>query len=358
MKPRLPVESGVAATPRQLVEALHQRVAGARTQLQELVAQPLGLLIDRLITQNQMTQNRKGLVVHALHSAETWLRTRPVDEFDGLSWPAFRAAVLLHVAKLASHPYGKKGDPGTAAPPPLQLPDSPGYQSQTLFLPHDQIGRYWFGGDWFGGKHASDGSLWVLLADITGHGYCAYLLAATMPAVWQSCWQALGPSAQEPAELLSAMHNLLEECLPDGIYVECTLVRLSREGAVTVSPAGGTRLILRRGETARPDLVTLRGTWLGLSPPRQADQQSWHLDEGDELVLGTDGMFDQLVDGLGPDLANVLQCPRRQSQFAEHIRQLIRQALERSPQRDDITMVALRRRTNEKAPEGNGYLEE
>src|SRR4051794_15431923 len=191
MKPRLPVESGAATTPRELVEALQQRVAGARLQLWDLVGGPLGLLIDRLIVQNKLLQTREGLVVHALHSAETWLRTRPANDFDRLSWPAFRAAVLLQVAKLAAHPFGKKVDLRTAASPLLVLPESPQYQSQTFFLPHDRIGDYWFGGDWFGGQHASDGSLWVLLADITGHGYFAYLLATTLPAVWQSCWQAL-----------------------------------------------------------------------------------------------------------------------------------------------------------------------
>ena len=47
------------------------------------------------------------------------------------------------------------------------------------------------------------------------------------------------------------------------------------------------------GGAPRADLLKLRGTWLGLRAPTARDQQTWRLDAGDELLLGTDGMFDQ-----------------------------------------------------------------
>src|SRR6185295_7265941 len=121
---------------------------------------------------------------HALHLAETWLRTRPSDEFGGLGWAAFRAALLLHVGRLALQPF--EGAAGAGGPAPLPACDD--YHHQTLFLPHDRSGGAAYGGDWFGGLRAADGALWVVLADVTGHGYPAYLLASALPAVWHTCW--------------------------------------------------------------------------------------------------------------------------------------------------------------------------
>ena len=176
---------------------------------------------------------------------------------------------------------------------PPALPRSLGYESESYSLPYERVGDSWFSGDWFGGHEAADGSLWILVADITGHGYYAYLLASTLPGVWQRCWES---APDTPAELLAAMHDLLEDCLPDGIYVECTLVRLHPDGEIVVAPAGGSRLLLRRGRQETPLLLKMRGTWLGLIRPSPDDQQTWTLEAGDELLLATDGLFDQLYE--------------------------------------------------------------
>jgi serine phosphatase RsbU (regulator of sigma subunit) len=330
-------------TPRELVEALQQRGEGAREQLQALLRAPLARLMGELRDRHRLRPSGEMLTRFALHAAETYLRTRPAQTFAAMTWTAFRAAILLHVAKLASQPYGRS--PGsTTAPAPL--PRWPGYDSEALFQPHEQVGDYWFGGDWFGGLESDDGSLWVLVADITGHGYYAYLLASTLPSVWQTCWES-APTA--PAELLASMHDLLADCLPEGVYVECTLARLRPAGEVVIVPAGGSRLLLRRGPQEKPILVKLRGAWLGLARPSRGDQRTWTLEEGGELLLATDGLFDQLHE-LGPsERAEWLGRIGGGGCLFERVRELLRQALARAPQKDDITMVLLRRRAAEPA---------
>ncbi len=318
--------------------------------------QPLERLIDRLVAEHQLTGQRDRLVVHALHTSETWLRTRPVQEFQSMGWPAFQAAVLLQVARLAMHPYGRHtrsdAQPSHGPPP---LPDTPSYQARTLFLPHERVGDAWFGGDWFGGQQASDGSLWVLITDITGHGYFAYLLASTMPCIWQKCWPLAAHNHCEPADLLAAMHQLFEECLPEGIFVEGTLIRLDRDGTVTVAPAGGSRLLLHRTGAARAEVITLRGAWLGLAAPHPGDQHTWTLEQGDELLLGTDGMFDQLASQPGHELSDL--GPTAGTGVFEQVTQLLREALRRHDQKDDITVVGLRRLApkSDSANSNHGY---
>jgi hypothetical protein len=328
-------------TPADLVEALHARAVEARAQLRRTLAEPVGRLMGQLVTRHQMAHQRERLTLYALHLAETWLRTRPAASFGGMSWAAFRSAALVQVAKLASQPFGGEARPEAG---PRPLPECPAYDCQTFFRPHQRLGELWFGGDWFGGLHAEDGALWVIVADITGHGYHAYLLASGLPGVWEHCWQTL-PSEPQPAEVLAAMHAVLRDCLPEGVYVECTLVRLGPEGDATVAPAGGARLLLRRRGTPRPDLHKLRGTWLGLKAPSAEDQRDWRLEHGDELLVGSDGLFDQLGEQHADEVIERLGPLPHTATLFDAVRRLVEEALERGPQKDDITMVLLRRRS-------------
>lgn len=325
------------STPRDLIEALQSHRAGAREQLHEMLRAPLARLMGELRSRHRLRHSGETLTRYSLHAAETYLRTRPARTFAAMDWPAFRASVLLHLAKLAVQPYGQSA---TAAASPGTLPRSPRYDCETFFQPHERIGDFWFGGDWFGGLEAADGSLWVLVADITGHGYYAYLLASMLPGVWRRCWES-APAG--PAELLGAMHDLLAECLPEGVYVECTLARLHPDGEVAVLPAGGSRLLLRRGRQDRPTLVKLRGAWLGLARPNTGDQQTLKLEEGDELLLATDGLFDQIHELCRDEVVEWVARFAGKSGLFSRVRELLRQALEQTPQKDDITMVLLRR---------------
>jgi hypothetical protein len=329
-------------SPRELVEALQRRADGARAELWRRLRLPVERLLERLADRHGRGGDDR-LTLHALHAAETWLRTRAPDDFAAAGWAAFHGAALLHVAKMASRPFGGGPGPGVG---PAPLPEHDAYHSRAFFQPYEQVGGVAFGGDWYGGRQAPDGSLYVLLADTTGHGYHAYLLASALPGVWQRVWEARPGGPAQPSDLLGAMHDLLEDCLPDGVFVECTLAHLTPEGVVTIAPAGGTRFLLRRRGAGRAELVKMRGGWLGLMPPRADDQRSWRLAGGDELLLATDGVFDQLAD-LGADLCNGAA---RAGSLFETVERLLRRSLQQGPQKDDLTMVLLRRLGPEDGP--------
>src|SRR5262249_39730440 len=211
--------------------------------------------------------------------------------------------------------------------------------SDAFFRPCTRLGNHFFGGDWYAGRALDDGSLWVIVADVTGHGYFAYLLASSLPGVWQRCWDSHPDQQPQPADLLAAMHDLLADCLPEGIFIECTLVRLDDAGRAVVAPAGGSRLLLRRGRREGGDLVKLRGAWLGLRAPSIEEQHTLELDHGDELLLASDGVFDQLDDSGG-----IGACLSLQTTLFDSLRERLETCLETGPQKDDITLVLLRRR--------------
>jgi hypothetical protein len=202
-------------TPQELVEALQARGAGARAQMWQLLREGLDRLMGELIVQHGLDEDRNLLTIHALHAAETTLRSRPGSSFADMSWRAFRNSILLQMGKLALHPHGAATAGLVPGLPPL--PESPTYHHRTFFRPYARLGNHFFGGDWFTGRHIDD-ALWVFLADVTGHGYYAYLLASGLPALWQRCWEAHREGPPEPAEMLTTMHEILSDCLPEGIY--------------------------------------------------------------------------------------------------------------------------------------------
>ena len=91
------------------------------------------------------------MTLYALHALEVYLRTRKPAEFSGMSWNAFLAVALLHVAKLTFQPVGGMAAPAQAPDP---LPGYLAFQHQILFRPFEKIAGCWTGEDWFVGTLA------------------------------------------------------------------------------------------------------------------------------------------------------------------------------------------------------------
>src|SRR5262245_2143446 len=106
-------------TPSALVEGLHNRRDGARARFWEWLREPVRRLMGELKARHRLEHRLERLTEHALHAAETFVRTRSGAEFATMSVAAFRAAVLLHVAKQVAQPFGARPDGGLPAPDPL-----------------------------------------------------------------------------------------------------------------------------------------------------------------------------------------------------------------------------------------------
>ena len=333
------------ATPESLVVALHNRADGARAQLWEWLREPVRRLMEQLRARHGLGHSLDRLTQNALYAAETFVRTRPAGEFASMSVAAFRAFVLVQLAKQALDPFGGRRD--GAVPVPEPLPESKSYVCRTIYLPYEKVGGLWFGGDWYGGVEAH-GTLWVIVADITGHGYCASLLANTLPAVWRACWANGRLQEARPNDVLGAMHDMLSDNLPDGVYAECTLLRLGADGQVTIAPAGGSRLFLRRAGECEVELLRLRGPWLGLERPSATEEKSCTLRQGDELLLASDGVFDQLTESAGASsgIARLVGEALGKGNLLDAVRDVLERALRSRPQKDDITLVLCRRDSN------------
>jgi hypothetical protein len=140
----------------------------------------------------------------------------------------------------------------------------------------------------------------------------------------------------------------LEAVLPDDLFVEAVAGRFTPSGEATVAAAGGFHPILRRSKANVLESLSLSGCFLGLEIGDR-DQSRWELDDGDELMLATDGLFDQpcgAEERLGRLLSSRCQDQLRSEPRALHeaVVAVLGKVLGQHPQHDDITVVTLRRR--------------
>jgi sigma-B regulation protein RsbU (phosphoserine phosphatase) len=257
------------------------------------------------------------------------LLTPPSPE-DGGPWPRPKAD-RDHAHPIASSPY----------------------EIRSHSRPLDSVG-----GDWSDLAVEGDASLWAIAADVTGHGYPAYLVADGLPHLWgMRSIAALRARGCPPHELLDALSDVLGPVLPDAVFVEATLARFTPAGRAAFSGAGFCRMALRRSGDDTIELHQLGGLYLGLGSGRR-DHLDWAIGGGDEVLMASDGLFEQ-PDGDPPRGPLEASLARRATAHLSAGRALhdailavLEDALGGCPQRDDITVLTIRYR--QAVPGGQG----
>jgi serine phosphatase RsbU (regulator of sigma subunit) len=251
--------------------------------------------------EDQRACDRALLLDRTLHWAEMYLRSRDAGEFAEMTRDKFLAQLLAAAYKMLTPvSSGKPSVLRQAGANPTRDFNSSIFIVKTHALPLEHVG-----GDWVGLKLEDDGSLWIMMADVTGHGSPAHIIANGLPYLWETRSIAQCRAAgYAPSEVLAAIGAALESVLPETVFVEATLVRFSPAGRAWASGAGNCRLILRKSRLDRFDLHHLGGSWLGLGLKRH-DQGDWELAGGDEFLLASDGLYEQR-DGEGCHLERTL----------------------------------------------------
>jgi serine phosphatase RsbU (regulator of sigma subunit) len=252
-----------------------------------------------------------------------------------MSFKAFRARVAFAVVRMLREP-----SPASQSKEPLRetIPGSPHYQIDSLFRPCGQVG-----GDWLAGEQQDDATVWILIADVCGKGRAASILARGLPLLWGiRSANDLRRRKCEPVELLDLLGRELNRCLPDGVFVEATAARLDPSGHASVGAAGFTRVIFRRHGTCLIALEQFGGHFLGIDIPEKRSQQSWRLDPGDELLMATDGFYDQpMQNGRLAENLDALTPDDHEPSLLDTAHALLRRVWVKHPQFDDLTLVAV-----------------
>jgi hypothetical protein len=323
-------------TPSDLVRALEQRHPAARQQVRDRYRRKLERLIDQLVEPHY---DPARLADHTLRSVEMWLVSQGATAFSQNSWRSFDARVLLYGWRILT----------TVEPCTVTLPEPSGdapvgpFSVRSFTQPLQAVG-----GDWWTCEPKNDGTLLAFVSDVTGHGRSAYLLATGLPHLFKMCSERCSTSHWKPSAILAEMDRELEGVLPEGVFVEATMAQfiVQSKGVARLCAAGYAAALLRSNSVR---LLPLGGMYLGLTSGIARTESELDFDSGDELLMATDGLWDQsCADTTGEPrlreyLPEVLKDLSQTDSMHDAVIECLKQAIQKSgKQQDDVCVVTVR----------------
>jgi PAS domain S-box-containing protein len=225
--------------------------------------------------------------------------------------------------------------------PPSQ-PSVPGYDIYGATFVADVTG-----GDYYDFIPLPGECLGILVADVSGHGVDSALLMAETRAVLRATAQ----TTSEPSEILAVVNRVLHGDTEAHRFATLLFVSLHVPScSLAYASAGHTPGYLLDGRGAVKAELPATGLPLGLFPGSPYETRSpLRMEEGDTLVLLTDGVTDcGTPEGELFAAGRALEVVRsslagRSSDIVEGLYRAVRAFEKGGPQRDDVTIVVVRR---------------
>lgn len=285
--------AGGFASPADLLQALRSQESGQIEAARRCLAELFGRRIRRMIARaTGGTASEAELDIwteRVLFWQSQLLRHLPFAE-ETRDWEQFCLGELVSLAVLLTDVFTPSSTPGLAPTPLVSLPPGCSHQVRCFARPLERVG-----GDWHVVEGGRDGALWVLVADVTGKGRGARLIAEAIPCLWQGPTLSLARTRDaDPTTLLEMLDRELRDRLPLGVFIEAILARFGFQ-SLSIGWAGGIPAIYRPASAGRLTLLETASGWLGGPTPPRYPQQSFALQHGDEWALASDGLFDQVI---------------------------------------------------------------
>jgi serine phosphatase RsbU (regulator of sigma subunit) len=225
---------------------------------------------------------------------------------------------------------------------PRRPPALPGFEITGMNRPADQTG-----GDYYDWQQLPDGRLAVILADVSGHG----IGPALVMAVCRAYARSTAPTAPDPAALLSRLNDLLHDDLPADRFITFVVAVLDAAGGARLVSAGHGPTLLYRAASGDVTQFGGDGVPLGVIPGEEyGPTNDLTLDEGDVLVMLTDGYFEwaRLSDGEAFGIQRLHDTLRATahadaSTILRIFDETVRRFCDGSPQSDDMTAIVIKR---------------
>jgi phosphoserine phosphatase RsbU/P len=170
---------------------------------------------------------------------------------------------------------------------PQQVPSTAACSISANYFPMASIG-----GDFYDFHSPDKDHLGILVADVSGHGIPAALIASMVKIAFTSQFAQSG----EPALLLGGMSRALTGQLHNEFITAAYVYFDFTSMTITCSEAGHPPLFLYRKATSTVEEIRVTGIPIGISPETVYLQASVPARSGDRLVIYTDGIeevFDQ-----------------------------------------------------------------
>jgi|SRR5271157_570930 len=167
---------------------------------------------------------------------------------------------------------------------PGKLPELPGYVVETFYKPLREVG-----GDYFDAIDLPGNRALFAIADVSGKGMPAALLAANIQALVRS----MASADANPLTLARQINRHLSQYTPSDRFATAVFIALNRDsGELTYVNAGhNPPMVSGRGSTTTLEAT---GMPLGLFPEAVYEARTALLCPGGALLLFTDGLTDSI----------------------------------------------------------------
>ena len=345
---RVPVGTGISGAVAQTLETINISDAYADPRFDRAWDQSTGFRTRSILCMPMRTHEGKLIGVIQVLNKSTGLFTAYDEELLGAF--STHAAIALDQARLVQA-YLEKQKMEQALEIARRIQQSLFPQADPEVAGYQVAGRSWpcdqTGGDYYDYLSFPDGSLGVVVADVTGHGVGPALLMAEARAVIR----ALAAQTSSTAEVLERANSFLAEDFEAGRFVTMFLGQLDTESDLfRYSSAGHGEPMLYRGATG--EFLALPSTGPPLAVLAGVDfpeGDALTLAEGDVLVLTTDGIEEAMNEGgeqFGLYRLRSVIAERHGASAAELLKGIYEETLRfvgSAPRRDDITLVVVKR---------------
>jgi phosphoserine phosphatase RsbU/P len=190
-----------------------------------------------------------------------------------------------------------------------------------------------FTGDFYF-THRHEQRLWIAVGDVAGKGLPAAVVMAMIQEELEERIASCASAECDPARTAARLHDFLTPLLPRNRFATAALGWLDDDGTLTLVNAGHPPPIIVRRDGSL-DEIGSTGPVLGVLPGAQWQSVTHRLEEGDALVLYSDGVSEAVVDGQELGVCGLRKLLRTATSPQSVLAQL--------ETADDVTMVVLRR---------------
>jgi serine phosphatase RsbU (regulator of sigma subunit) len=194
-----------------------------------------------------------------------------------------QAALAIDNARL----YQQQKEFAEAMQRSLLASDQPAPDGIELGCVYESAAQVDVGGDVYDFLELQDGRLAVVLGDVTGHGIAATADMAMAKFVFRS----LAREHPAPSEFLAHANEVVVGEIALGKFITMTYVTVDRSGRIVAASAGHPPpRVLRPDGTVT--VLECGGLALGIDAPQRYDEIAAQLQDGDAVVLYTDGVVE------------------------------------------------------------------
>ena len=200
---------------------------------------------------------------------------------------------------------------------PVAAPDTPGFKVESVYFPASEVG-----GDFFQIQPSEDGSLLIVVGDVSGKGLKAAMTVSAIVGALRDY------PAREPAEILAHLNRVLHGQITG--FATCCAAFISPNGQLTIANAGHLSPY-RNGE----EITVEGGLPLGMIAESDYEETQYQLVPGDRLTFMSDGVVE------ARNREGQLYGFERTRQISNQPAATIAQTAKQFGQEDDITVLRI-----------------